>query len=91
MLYLDMPVSLMADQVIPNSEDHSQKSQEDAWRKKETLERPATTGKVLISRPINKLSTKLDQCNSEVTETELNTMSTRQFSSSGAPLSEKHI
>jgi len=81
----------MADQVIPNLEDHSQKSQEDAWKKKVTLETPAINGKVLTSRQINRLSTRLDQFNSEVTETERNMMSTRQFSKSGAQLSEKLI
>jgi hypothetical protein len=35
----------MAVQVILNLEDHSQKSQEDAWRKKETSETPAPNGK----------------------------------------------
>ena len=81
----------MVDQVIPNLEDRSQKSQEDAWRKKETLETHAQNGKVLTSKPINKLSIKQDQFNSEVTETEPNTMNTRQFSNNGAQLSEKLI
>jgi hypothetical protein len=35
----------MAVQVILNLEDHSQKSPEDAWRKKETSETPAPNGK----------------------------------------------
>jgi len=77
--------------VIPNLEDHSPKSQEDAWRKKVTLEKPAINGKVLTSKLINKLSIRQDQFNSEVTETELNMMNMRQFSKSGALLSEKLI
>ena len=81
----------MVDQVIQNSEDRSLKSQEDAWKKKESLETHARNGKVLTSKLINKLLTKPDQFNSEVTETEPNTMNMRQFSNNGAQLSEKLI
>ena len=75
--------------MIPNLEDHSPKSREDAWIKKATLETPVTNGKVLTSKQISKLSTKLDRFNSEVTETELNMTNMRQFSNSGVPLLEK--
>ena len=81
----------MVDQEIQNSEDRSLKSREDAWKKKESLETHAQNGKVLTSKPINKLLIKLDQFNSEVTETEPSMMSMRQFSKIGAQLSEKHI
>tara|TARA_B110001450_G_scaffold21105_1_gene19123 strand:- start:314 stop:559 length:246 start_codon:yes stop_codon:yes gene_type:complete len=81
----------MADQVILNSEDRSLKSPEDAWKRKESLETLAQSGKALTSKPTNKLSIKLDQFNSEVTETEPNMTSTRQFSKTGAQPSEKHI
>jgi len=79
----------MEDQAIQSLEDHSPKSQEDALIKKVNSETPVKNGKALISKPTSKLSIKPDLFNLEVTETEQNTTNTRQFSKTGAPLSEK--